>query len=174
MCQENIWWKILLVHMKIQFLFDLSKVFYVWYDAPIGYLSITANYTPDWEKWWKNPEQVCTLRYIYNTHSKVTFSGRSVDNQRYIGYMGSMVTSNGRSTRIIQMFMSPHLKLFFAWLFSLILQVQLYQFMAKDNIPFHNVVFPCSLLGTRQKWTMLNHLSATGKWIIAFRDTCSP
>ena len=35
-----------------------NKVFYVWFDAPIGYISITANYTKDWQKWWKNPEQV--------------------------------------------------------------------------------------------------------------------
>lgn len=34
------------------------QVFYVWFDAPIGYLSITANYTDEWEKWWKNPNQV--------------------------------------------------------------------------------------------------------------------
>ena len=34
------------------------QVFYVWYDAPIGYISITANYTEHWEKWWKNPQQV--------------------------------------------------------------------------------------------------------------------
>lgn len=26
-----------------------NKVFYVWFDAPIGYVSITANYTPDWK-----------------------------------------------------------------------------------------------------------------------------
>jgi methionyl-tRNA synthetase len=26
-----------------------NKVFYVWFDAPIGYISITANYTKDWE-----------------------------------------------------------------------------------------------------------------------------
>ena len=36
-----------------------DKVFYVWFDAPIGYLSITANYTDEWEKWWKNPTEVC-------------------------------------------------------------------------------------------------------------------
>jgi len=35
-----------------------DKVFYVWFDAPIGYISITANYTDQWEKWWKNPQQV--------------------------------------------------------------------------------------------------------------------
>ena len=34
-----------------------NKVFYVWFDAPIGYLSITHNFT-DWEDWWKNPENV--------------------------------------------------------------------------------------------------------------------
>ncbi|NXU00633.1 SYMC protein, partial [Buphagus erythrorhynchus] len=34
-----------------------DKVFYVWFDAPIGYLSITANYTEQWERWWKNPQQ---------------------------------------------------------------------------------------------------------------------
>lgn len=26
-----------------------DKVFYVWFDAPIGYISITANQTPHWE-----------------------------------------------------------------------------------------------------------------------------
>lgn len=34
------------------------QVFYVWFDAPVGYLSITANYTDQWERWWKNPQQV--------------------------------------------------------------------------------------------------------------------
>ena len=29
-----------------------KKVFYVWYDAPIGYISITANYTDQWKQWW--------------------------------------------------------------------------------------------------------------------------
>ncbi|XP_041835884.1 methionine--tRNA ligase, cytoplasmic isoform X2 [Melanotaenia boesemani] len=73
-----------------------EKVFYVWFDAPIGYLSITANYTDEWEKWWKNPHQV-----------------------------------------------------------------ELYNFMAKDNVPFHSVVFPCSLLGAQDNYTLVNHLVAT-------------
>ncbi|XP_060109299.1 methionine--tRNA ligase, cytoplasmic isoform X2 [Heteronotia binoei] len=73
-----------------------DKVFYVWFDAPIGYLSITANYTDQWEKWWKNPNQV-----------------------------------------------------------------DLYNFMAKDNVPFHSVVFPCSLLGTEENYTLVSHLIAT-------------
>lgn len=33
-----------------------GKVFYVWFDAPIGYISITANYTDDWQAWWQNPD----------------------------------------------------------------------------------------------------------------------
>ncbi|KAK7155891.1 hypothetical protein R3I93_010532 [Phoxinus phoxinus] len=73
-----------------------DKVFYVWFDAPIGYLSITANYTDQWEKWWKNPQQV-----------------------------------------------------------------ELYNFMAKDNVPFHSVVFPCSLLGAQDNYTLVNNLIAT-------------
>ncbi|XP_040015475.1 methionine--tRNA ligase, cytoplasmic isoform X1 [Xiphias gladius] len=73
-----------------------EKVFYVWFDAPIGYLSITANYTDEWEKWWKNPDQV-----------------------------------------------------------------ELYNFMAKDNVPFHSVVFPCSLLGAQDNYTLVSHLVAT-------------
>ncbi|XP_071941977.1 methionine--tRNA ligase, cytoplasmic-like [Antedon mediterranea] len=73
-----------------------DKVFYVWFDAPIGYPSITANYTDDWQKWWKNPKEV-----------------------------------------------------------------ELYNFMAKDNVPFHSVIFPCSLLGTGEDWTLVNNLVAT-------------
>ncbi|KAI8057019.1 methionyl-tRNA synthetase [Syncephalis plumigaleata] len=73
-----------------------DKVFYVWYDAPIGYPSITANYTSEWEQWWKNPDQV-----------------------------------------------------------------KLYQFMGKDNVPFHSVIFPSCLLGTGESWTLLHHLSTT-------------
>ena len=33
-----------------------GKVLYVWFDAPIGYISATKDLTPDWEKYWKNPE----------------------------------------------------------------------------------------------------------------------
>ena len=73
-----------------------DKVFYVWFDAPIGYISITASLTSEWERWWKNPEEV-----------------------------------------------------------------SLFQFIGKDNIPFHTVVFPCSLLGSGRNWTMLHHMSST-------------
>ncbi|MDE6668718.1 MAG: methionine--tRNA ligase [Muribaculaceae bacterium] len=34
-----------------------GKVLYVWFDAPIGYISNTIDIAPDsWEKWWKDPE----------------------------------------------------------------------------------------------------------------------
>lgn len=76
-----------------------NKVFYVWFEAPIGYMSITADYTDQWEKWWKDPENV-----------------------------------------------------------------DYWEFMAKDNVPFHSVVFPATLLGTEDenlKWTKVNHLMST-------------
>lgn len=72
------------------------KVLYVWFEACIGYPSITANYTTEWKQWWYNPDQV-----------------------------------------------------------------QLYQFLGKDNVPFHSIIFPGCQIGTGEKWTMLHHLSAT-------------
>jgi methionyl-tRNA synthetase len=48
-----------------------SKVFYVWFDACVGYPSITMNYTDggnlegrNWEKWWKNPEEVELYHFL--------------------------------------------------------------------------------------------------------------
>lgn len=73
-----------------------NKVFYVWFDAPIGYISITASKFSNWQEWWQNPENV-----------------------------------------------------------------ELYQFMGKDNIPFHTVLFPASLIGTKRNWTMLKTISST-------------
>ncbi|KAK2460317.1 hypothetical protein APHAL10511_007706 [Amanita phalloides] len=73
-----------------------GKVLYVWFDAPIGYPSITANYIPEWEQWWFNPENV-----------------------------------------------------------------DLYQFMGKDNVYFHTVYFPSMLIGDGRVWTKLHHISTT-------------
>ena len=73
-----------------------DKVLYVWFDAPIGYPSITANYTDDWEKWWKNPDNV-----------------------------------------------------------------KLYQFMGKDNVRFHTVIFPSCLIGSKDPYTLLHHINTT-------------
>ena len=33
-----------------------GKVLYVWFDAPIGYISATKELTPDWEKYWKSQD----------------------------------------------------------------------------------------------------------------------
>ena len=77
-----------------------NKVFYVWFDAPIGYISITAALAKekgfDYKTWWQNPDNV-----------------------------------------------------------------ELFQFIGKDNIPFHTVIFPSTLLGSGQNWTMLYHMSST-------------
>lgn len=73
-----------------------NKVLYVWFEAPIGYISITANKYDDWQDWWLNPKQV-----------------------------------------------------------------KLYQFMGKDNVPFHTVIFPSTLMGTKQDWTLLHHINTT-------------
>ena len=76
------------------------KVFYVWFDAPIGYISLTKHFekevNEDWKEWWlDNPE------------------------------------------------------------------VRLFQFIGKDNIPFHTVIFPSSLIGTGKNWTKLYKMSST-------------
>ena len=33
-----------------------GKVLYVWFDAPIGYISATKDLAPDWEKYWKSED----------------------------------------------------------------------------------------------------------------------
>jgi methionyl-tRNA synthetase len=85
-----------------------KKVFYVWFDAPIGYISITGccvsegdpgekkNWRDFVSHWWKSPDDV-----------------------------------------------------------------ELFQFIGKDNIPFHTVIFPSSQLGSGDNWTMLHHMSST-------------
>lgn len=88
-----------------------NKVFYVWFDAPIGYISITAQLANelkaagkksfDWKSWWLSSEV-----------------GKEND-------------------------------------------IELFQFIGKDNIPFHTVIFPSSLIGTKRDWTKLFHMSAT-------------
>jgi methionyl-tRNA synthetase len=48
-----------------------NKVFYVWFDACIGYMSITKTYTDgddldgrNWEQWWKNPKDVELYQFL--------------------------------------------------------------------------------------------------------------
>ncbi|KAG8830335.1 hypothetical protein FRC20_008449, partial [Serendipita sp. 405] len=41
-----------------------GKVIYCWFDAPLGYPSITANLTPEWKQWWFNPEHVKLFQFM--------------------------------------------------------------------------------------------------------------
>jgi methionyl-tRNA synthetase len=76
-----------------------NKVFYVWFDACIGYISITADYAArvndDWKRWWKDPD------------------------------------------------------------------VELYQFMGKDNVPFHTIMFPATLMAADDGYILVHQLSST-------------
>ncbi|CAG7847844.1 Probable methionine--tRNA ligase, cytoplasmic; AltName: Full=Methionyl-tRNA synthetase; Short=MetRS [Serendipita indica DSM 11827] len=41
-----------------------SKVIYCWFDAPLGYPSITANLTAEWKQWWFNPDKVKLFQFM--------------------------------------------------------------------------------------------------------------
>jgi methionyl-tRNA synthetase len=74
-----------------------GKVFYIWFDAPIGYLAATKAWSHqaegrDWLNWWRSKN------------------------------------------------------------------VQYVQFMAKDNLPFHTIMFPAMVLGTREPWKLANQI----------------
>ncbi|KAM0727801.1 Methionine--tRNA ligase, cytoplasmic [Formica fusca] len=75
-----------------------NKVFYVWFDAPFGYISITKRYTKEYKKWWQPPQDM---------------------------------------------------------------KIDLCQFMAKDNVPFHAIMFPAYLLAANQNYTLIKYLMAT-------------
>ena len=91
-----------------------NKVFYVWFNAPIGYMSITKQLADeraavgkesfDWKSWWLPSE-----------------------------------SEEGKKKE----------------------HVDLFQFIGKDNIPFHTVIFPCTELGSGKDWTKLYHMSST-------------
>ena len=76
-----------------------DKVFYVWFDAPIGYIGITKEWSDakpserDWKDWWLKPKEV---RHV--------------------------------------------------------------EFMGKDNVPFHSITFPGTLLGTGEPWVQVDYL----------------
>lgn len=46
------------------------------------------------------------------------------------------------------------------WWYDVDNEVRYTQFMAKDNVPFHSVMFPATLLGTRDAWKKVNVLKA--------------
>lgn len=39
------------------------------FDAPIGYPSITATYTPEWRQWWTDPENVRLVQFMGKDNS---------------------------------------------------------------------------------------------------------
>ena len=80
-----------------------NKVFYVWFDAPIAYISSTIDWANDtkkhsdfWKSWWLNDHGAEDVHYV--------------------------------------------------------------QFMAKDNIPFHTLSFPATLLGADQSWKLVDYI----------------
>jgi methionyl-tRNA synthetase len=79
-----------------------TKVFYVWFDAPIEYIAATeewANATGgDWRRWWRTDEGADDVRYV--------------------------------------------------------------QFMGKDNVAFHTVSFPATLLGSEEPWKRVDQLKS--------------
>lgn len=79
-----------------------DKVFYVWFDAPIGYIAATREWAEqtggDWESWWRTDKGAEDVRYV--------------------------------------------------------------QFMGKDNVAFHTVSFPATLLGSEEPWKTVDALKA--------------
>ncbi len=79
-----------------------GKVFYVWFDAPIGYIAATKEWsdaepdTRDWQSWWRSDHGAGDVTYT--------------------------------------------------------------EFMAKDNIPFHTLSFPTTLLGSQEPWKVVDRL----------------
>ena len=82
-----------------------SKVFYVWFDAPIEYIAGTAEWADAnglgddaWERWWRTDKGAADVTY--------------------------------------------------------------YQFMGKDNVPFHTLSFPATILGSGEPWKMVDYLKS--------------
>nr|WP_255466981.1 class I tRNA ligase family protein [Hyphobacterium sp. CCMP332] len=79
-----------------------NKVFYVWFDAPIGYIGATEEWAQanggDWESWWRTDKGADDVTYV--------------------------------------------------------------QFMGKDNVAFHTVSFPATILGSEEPWKTVDRLKA--------------
>jgi methionyl-tRNA synthetase len=89
-----------------------GKVFYVWFDAPIGYLAMTKAWSNqaagrNWLSWWQESEDV---QYV--------------------------------------------------------------QFMAKDNLPFHTIMFPAMVLGTGKPWKLVDQIKGFN-WLNYYGDKFS-
>jgi methionyl-tRNA synthetase len=84
-----------------------AKVYYVWFDAPIGYIGITREWADqqslegedqDWERWWRTDKGAADVRYV--------------------------------------------------------------EFMGKDNVAFHTVNFPATILGSGEPWKTVDMLKS--------------
>ena len=80
-----------------------SKVFYVWFDAPIEYIAcarewVDAGKGTDWERWWRTDKGADDVSY--------------------------------------------------------------YQFMGKDNVPFHTLSFPATILGSGEPWKLVDYIKS--------------
>jgi len=58
------------------------------------------------------------------------------------------------------------------WQPSKDVKVELYQFMAKDNVPFHSIMFPATLLGADEGYVTVSHIMATGMIISSNKMCC--
>ncbi len=82
-----------------------SKVFYVWFDAPIEYIACAKEWAdergyPDevWESWWRTEHGGADVRYV--------------------------------------------------------------QFMGKDNVPFHTLSFPVTIMGSGEDWKLVDYIKS--------------
>lgn len=79
-----------------------TKVFYVWFDAPIEYIGATVEWSEatgnDWKRWWRLDQGADDVRYV--------------------------------------------------------------QVMGKDNVAFHAVSFPVTILGSKEPWKTVDTLKA--------------
>ncbi len=82
-----------------------GKVFYVWFDAPIEYISATAEWADAnrldeaaWRRWWRTDEGADDVRYV--------------------------------------------------------------QFMGKDNVPFHTLSFPATIMGSGEPWKLVDYIKS--------------
>lgn len=82
-----------------------GKVFYVWFDAPIEYISATAEWADAeglgdeaWQRWWREDLGADDVTYV--------------------------------------------------------------QFMGKDNVPFHTLSFPATLIGSGEPWKLVDYIKS--------------
>jgi methionyl-tRNA synthetase len=134
-----------------------KKVFYVWFDAPIGYLSITAEYTDQWEKWWKAGN---TSQFLNATDEQIADYERKAAAAVAADKAASAANDGGAAAAAAAAVASAAAAKQRAGA-PIDDRVKLYQFMGKDNVPFHTVIFPASLIGADDQYTLLHHCSTT-------------